>query len=694
MADLIKKIKIKKQDGTFTDYIPIGAEASNVSMNNGKSVQYNIGDIDVENDGSVAAQLDNINSDLQDVCYFIFPKFISNSIGGDCNLIQYEGKNILIDSHHSDYWNDIQKFLEDNGADHIDYFICSHFHSDHIGNFEHLIDAGFIDVNTHLYMPADVSWMDWPSVTTTYKTICANKGLTYYTPNEGEVISIGRSLKITFTNCNATIMNTYYAATGDQNSVNMICLIEHKNIKALYTGDANSEVVKRLQELDFIKTQIDLLKIPHHGIDQRSCLWYKQMSPVYAVQPGGRIYSSRNETSWSGDAGFLNALGTKIYAQQWQTDYIKFISNGNSILNIQGKIYNESMGHYADDIYVDINSTLDYIPDGTVTKPFHEIQEAIAWISNMPYGQYTIHLTPGHYAFSSHWEYTVSKNSVCIEIPHQIIITGNTKDRDTTIINGIHILNSNVRLMNISVDGSYHNEAIYIRNGSLECENVRIFSSDTLKGGIYNRGGIVYCIDCYFNNLNSCFEGNCNGTFISNHSTIGTITNNVVWKNYRTRCGFIQETNTIFENEASKYALGNIIQYDKYIKPVLLYSNQTPEYENTEIDLSYFTITNFRMLKIDYLDKWLRFGTTGWIHLDSDTRWIPITMTLRSGNDAIDERGLIFQFKNKKLNYINPYTKHITTSTDTATYTTNREIFVSQIWGIPTQEYDYVDLHN
>ena len=39
MADLIKKIKIKKQDGTFTDYIPIGAEASNVETSDGESVQ-------------------------------------------------------------------------------------------------------------------------------------------------------------------------------------------------------------------------------------------------------------------------------------------------------------------------------------------------------------------------------------------------------------------------------------------------------------------------------------------------------------------------------------------------------------------------------------------------------------------------------------------------------------------------------
>lgn len=39
MADLIKKIKIKKQDGTFTDYIPIGAEAKNINAEDGESVE-------------------------------------------------------------------------------------------------------------------------------------------------------------------------------------------------------------------------------------------------------------------------------------------------------------------------------------------------------------------------------------------------------------------------------------------------------------------------------------------------------------------------------------------------------------------------------------------------------------------------------------------------------------------------------
>ena len=59
MTNLIKKVKVKKQDGTFTDYIPIGAEAKNVKMNNDYSVQENIGNIDIENDGNINEQLEN-----------------------------------------------------------------------------------------------------------------------------------------------------------------------------------------------------------------------------------------------------------------------------------------------------------------------------------------------------------------------------------------------------------------------------------------------------------------------------------------------------------------------------------------------------------------------------------------------------------------------------------------------------------
>ena len=39
MSDRIKKLKIKKQDGTFSDYIPIGADAENIDTTDGESVE-------------------------------------------------------------------------------------------------------------------------------------------------------------------------------------------------------------------------------------------------------------------------------------------------------------------------------------------------------------------------------------------------------------------------------------------------------------------------------------------------------------------------------------------------------------------------------------------------------------------------------------------------------------------------------
>ena len=57
MSDRIKKIKIKQSDGTFSDYIPIGANAKDVDMANGYSLENTIGTINVDKEGSIAKQL-------------------------------------------------------------------------------------------------------------------------------------------------------------------------------------------------------------------------------------------------------------------------------------------------------------------------------------------------------------------------------------------------------------------------------------------------------------------------------------------------------------------------------------------------------------------------------------------------------------------------------------------------------------
>lgn len=77
--DRIKKIKIKQQDGTLSDYYPIGADAQNIDMPNGYDLNSVIGNIDVDNDGSIEFQLDRIKSNPIKLPNFFLGLFFRDS---------------------------------------------------------------------------------------------------------------------------------------------------------------------------------------------------------------------------------------------------------------------------------------------------------------------------------------------------------------------------------------------------------------------------------------------------------------------------------------------------------------------------------------------------------------------------------------------------------------------------------------
>ena len=100
---------------------------------------------------------------------FYFPKFWANRYSGDCNLIKYKNMNILIDCYGPDAWTDVKAFLDFYSVAHIDYFILTHYHADHVGNFENLVNSGYIDTNTIIYLPAPVQFWDNEPTYTMYQ---------------------------------------------------------------------------------------------------------------------------------------------------------------------------------------------------------------------------------------------------------------------------------------------------------------------------------------------------------------------------------------------------------------------------------------------------------------------------------------------------------------------------------------------
>lgn len=64
--DKLKYIKIKQEDGTYSEEVPVGVDASNVDMSDGRTLPETLGLIDVDANGTVKQQLDELNKNKVD----------------------------------------------------------------------------------------------------------------------------------------------------------------------------------------------------------------------------------------------------------------------------------------------------------------------------------------------------------------------------------------------------------------------------------------------------------------------------------------------------------------------------------------------------------------------------------------------------------------------------------------------------
>ena len=60
MSEKVKKIRVKQKDGSMSDYILLGADASNIDLNNGNNIQSTLCKINVKEDDNIEYQLMNL----------------------------------------------------------------------------------------------------------------------------------------------------------------------------------------------------------------------------------------------------------------------------------------------------------------------------------------------------------------------------------------------------------------------------------------------------------------------------------------------------------------------------------------------------------------------------------------------------------------------------------------------------------
>lgn len=428
---------------------------------------------------------------INDKVKLIFPKFWDNVLSGDCNLILYNNKNILIDTHYAGAWDYVKSMLIDNNILSIDYLIISHYHADHIGNLENLINHGYVNSQTIIYLPADTPYLDGTNGTENVnlkmeqtKALLDLHNINYIVPSENEKLVI-KNLIINFFNCDGEELRNYYYNHGikDYNQYSTINLIEHKNLKYLYAGDAGPNTYQRLIDTNYIKGKMDLFKIGHHCHNTSTNVEFMNLiQPNFSIQSSGAKDFIQNNFSITSDIPILKNNGSKIYPTNMQKDYLTFEDDGEHINCVKGYEYELSNNLETKKLYVNINADTHVIQDGSQQKPFTEIMQALGFIKTFPQYNYLIYISPGSYGLAHPSDSKKRRIYVTTGINSLVRLIGTGENPEDVKISNLIINNSSVILQNlcVDVDKISSHEAINIFNSNVTFNDIKIKSTTNI----------------------------------------------------------------------------------------------------------------------------------------------------------------------------------------------------------------------
>lgn len=479
------------------------------------------------NKDTVDTKIDKIKQDENQVKY-IFPKSHTNT--GDYNIIEVDDKIILIDCFINDDWLEFKGVLDSYEISHIDIFICTHFHRDHIGNFKNLVDNGYIDSETTIYFPTyNVSlWSSDSSYTGQHgyleaMDVVEQNGFEPIHPTEGMEVVLNEHTKFIFYNTDDEYAYETFTQQNKYNNTSLIVLFKHYDINNIYWGDCYNQPVTWLYNLGLLPENIGIWKMGHHGTDysqQSAFATLRKLNIKYAIQELGRNYLSTGHSYSNGTSSELQKLGVPVYVCAYNDNNIEIITRMNLINLLVGvdnltseKSRYKTINYYVDS--VNYNSTKQ---DGTSEYPFSNLNQCLGNLDKNNGIRYIIHLADGDYN-DQFISYDETKDiSMLFGMNNTVTIQGNSEDNTKVILHhGFEIENcSRIIIKDLTIDNGGTQNGIQIVDSNVTLSNI-IYDVDSDLTESHPIGIRV------FNSLlvaNDCSLSNCNHGIKAEYSTL------------------------------------------------------------------------------------------------------------------------------------------------------------------------------
>jgi beta-lactamase superfamily II metal-dependent hydrolase len=201
-------------------------------------------------------------------------------------LVMPNGKSLLIDSGNNRQGDRLRKVMAQAGVTQIDALVISHYHADHYGSADDLINDGISILETYdrgrrdLVKPED-------KTKPRYKEYMEAVGEDAIALRPGDTISLDPTVTIKCLAPSGAVMGAPTMTSDDENDLSVSLLIEFAGFKAFFGGDTH-ELVEAMIAANDLAKDVDLYKASHHGSDtSSSAAFLSDLNPTLIVISNG-----------------------------------------------------------------------------------------------------------------------------------------------------------------------------------------------------------------------------------------------------------------------------------------------------------------------------------------------------------------------------------------------------------------------
>lgn len=232
---------------------------------------------------------------------------------GDATLIvSPSGQTVLIDAGNNGKGkSEVVPFLRSLGITSLDFIIATHYHSDHIGGIDEVIDSLSLDSLGTVYDRG------WSYTTATYDDYVATAGVRRTAIEDNQVIPLGPEiyLKCVAVNGNDSLDEPFTQPPHDENDLCVALTVNYGDFDFFVAGDLSGSDSGGYTDIETGLApevgEVDVFQVNHHGskFSNNQCFVNTLQPTVSVISVGSNSYGHPDPSV----VARLEAVSEKVY---------------------------------------------------------------------------------------------------------------------------------------------------------------------------------------------------------------------------------------------------------------------------------------------------------------------------------------------------------------------------------------------